>query len=167
MNASLSILLCPTVLAKNVWRSIPSYGEDQDLCSSLAYATISHHNSMNTNHLIDITLPSSGQIGPLSSTINISDDIIGLLLGLCPANERRRYKVTPSLTGWAQTYRISPGSPAPMELLGKPGNRFGMKMSTHQHRISHYQDKTVLSLWWESLCLLDEISILKTGTRFH
>ena len=28
----------------------------------------------------------------------------GLILGLCPANERRRYKVTPSLIGWAQTY---------------------------------------------------------------
>ena len=27
----------------------------------------------------------------------------GLILGLRPANERRRYKVTPSLTGWAQT----------------------------------------------------------------
>ena len=29
--------------------------------------------------------------------------IPGLLLGLLPANERRRYKVTPSLIGWAQT----------------------------------------------------------------
>ena len=28
----------------------------------------------------------------------------GLILGLHPANERRRYKVTPSLIGWAQTY---------------------------------------------------------------
>ena len=28
----------------------------------------------------------------------------GLMLGLRPANERRRYKVTPSLIGWAQTY---------------------------------------------------------------
>ena len=28
--------------------------------------------------------------------------ISGLILGLRPANERRRYKVTPSLTGWAQ-----------------------------------------------------------------
>ena len=28
--------------------------------------------------------------------------IIGLMLGFCPANERRRYKVTPSLIGWAQ-----------------------------------------------------------------
>ena len=27
----------------------------------------------------------------------------GLILGLCPANERRCYKVTPSLIGWAQT----------------------------------------------------------------
>ena len=26
----------------------------------------------------------------------------GLILGLQPANERRRYKVTPSLIGWAQ-----------------------------------------------------------------
>ena len=27
----------------------------------------------------------------------------GLILDLHPSNERRRYKVTPSLTGWAQT----------------------------------------------------------------
>ena len=27
----------------------------------------------------------------------------GLILGLRPANERRRYKVTPSLIGWDQT----------------------------------------------------------------
>ena len=27
----------------------------------------------------------------------------GLILGLRPDNERRRYKVTPSLIGWAQT----------------------------------------------------------------
>ena len=27
----------------------------------------------------------------------------GLILGLYPANERRRYKVTLSLIGWAQT----------------------------------------------------------------
>ena len=27
----------------------------------------------------------------------------GLILGLRPANERRRYNVTPSLIGWAQT----------------------------------------------------------------
>ena len=26
-----------------------------------------------------------------------------LILGLCPANERRRYKVTLSLIGWSQT----------------------------------------------------------------
>ena len=33
---------------------------------------------------------------------NIHDDA-GLILGLRPANERHRYKVTPSLIGWAQT----------------------------------------------------------------
>ena len=27
----------------------------------------------------------------------------GLILGLHPANERRRYKVRPSLIGWVQT----------------------------------------------------------------
>ena len=32
-----------------------------------------------------------------------SYDIPGLILGLRPANERGRYKVTPSLIGWAQT----------------------------------------------------------------
>ena len=33
------------------------------------------------------------------------DDIvnIGLILGLHPANERRRYKLMPFLIGWAQT----------------------------------------------------------------
>ena len=29
--------------------------------------------------------------------------IAGLTIGLRPANERPRYKVTPSLIGWAQT----------------------------------------------------------------
>ena len=29
--------------------------------------------------------------------------IAGLILSLHPANERRRYKVTPPLIGWAQT----------------------------------------------------------------
>ena len=32
---------------------------------------------------------------------------VGSILGLRTANERRRYKLTPSLIGWAQTYRIS------------------------------------------------------------
>ena len=32
------------------------------------------------------------------------DNVAGLVLGLPPANERRLYKVTPSLIGWAQTY---------------------------------------------------------------
>ena len=31
------------------------------------------------------------------------DISLGLILGLRPADEGRRYKVTPSLIGWAQT----------------------------------------------------------------
>ena len=34
---------------------------------------------------------------------DISTMYVGLILGLRPASERRRYKVTPSLIGWAQT----------------------------------------------------------------
>ena len=30
-------------------------------------------------------------------------DFTGLILGLYQANERRRYKLTPSLIGWVQT----------------------------------------------------------------
>ena len=33
-----------------------------------------------------------------------SYSLSGRILGLRPANERRRYKVTPPLTGWAQTW---------------------------------------------------------------
>ena len=33
----------------------------------------------------------------------IMDTVAGLILGLCQTNERRRYKVTPSLIGWAET----------------------------------------------------------------
>ena len=33
--------------------------------------------------------------------IAITDILPGLILDLRPANERRRYKVTPSLIGWA------------------------------------------------------------------
>ena len=38
-----------------------------------------------------------------SSSSAITFSRTGLVLGLRPANERRRYKVTPSLIGWAQT----------------------------------------------------------------
>ena len=33
----------------------------------------------------------------------LNGHVTGLILGLRPANERRRYKVTRSLIGWAQT----------------------------------------------------------------
>ena len=35
--------------------------------------------------------------------ISFLDVFTGLILGLRPANERRRYTVTPSPIGWAQT----------------------------------------------------------------
>ena len=36
-----------------------------------------------------------------------------LILGLRPANERRRYKVTASLIGWAQAWTLPPHPPPP------------------------------------------------------
>ena len=39
----------------------------------------------------------------LCHQVNSSNGIVGLILGLRPANERRRYFVTTSLIGWAQT----------------------------------------------------------------
>ena len=38
----------------------------------------------------------------LDQLLLIADAIEGLILGLHPASERRRYKVTPSPIGWAQ-----------------------------------------------------------------
>ena len=40
---------------------------------------------------------------PCSAATSDYTYISGLILGLRPANEKRRYKVTPSLIGWAQT----------------------------------------------------------------
>ena len=34
---------------------------------------------------------------------NFRKTMAGLILDMRPANERRRYKVTPSLIGWVQT----------------------------------------------------------------
>ena len=39
----------------------------------------------------------------MHNMVNEKLDISWLILGLRPANERRRYKVSPSLIGWAQT----------------------------------------------------------------
>ena len=41
---------------------------------------------------------------PISNVVRLRKAFSGLILGLRPASERRRYKVTPSLTGWAQTW---------------------------------------------------------------
>ena len=39
----------------------------------------------------------------VTKLLSTGQGISGLILGLRPANEWRRYKVTPSLIGWAQT----------------------------------------------------------------
>ena len=45
-----------------------------------------------------------GEYSALDSVSGLyAASLSGLIFGLHPANERRRYKVTPSLIGWAQT----------------------------------------------------------------
>ena len=46
-------------------------------------------------------------------TFELDDRAPGLILCMCPANERRRYTVTPSLIGWAQTQNNPWGSVTP------------------------------------------------------
>ena len=55
----------------------------------------SHNNSSEDRHLEMKSLD--------TQSWNELQETSGLLLGLRPAKERRRYKVTPSLIGWAQT----------------------------------------------------------------
>ena len=57
---------------------------------------------MFANYIFGYTLTSSPKVNELRLDIF---SLQRLILGLRPANERRRYKVTPSLIGWAQ---ISP-----------------------------------------------------------
>ena len=52
----------------------------------------------------------------------------GLILGLHPANERRRCKVTPSLIGWAQTWNDSDSRLAPSQ----------WEMALQSNTISHW-----------------------------
>ena len=40
--------------------------------------------------------------GNVATLDSITWEVVGLILGLPPTNERRRYFVTPSLIGWAQ-----------------------------------------------------------------
>ena len=43
------------------------------------------------------------EVSAAQHTFKVNKGVAGLILGLHPANERRRYKVTPSPIGWAQT----------------------------------------------------------------
>ena len=64
-------------------------------------------NASGAVHLIRILPPvcsdSAYRARPKPVTWGIQYNIAGLILGQCPTNKRRRYKVTPSLIGWAQT----------------------------------------------------------------
>ena len=52
--------------------------------------------------LVILSQPQSVKHG-LNLELPQKHPISGLILGLRPANKRRRYKVTPSLTGYTQT----------------------------------------------------------------
>ena len=56
-------------------------------------------------------------------------DTTGLILGLHSANERRRYKVTPSLIGWAQTKNQSCTSDWPRWFTGQYLNELGAELT--------------------------------------
>ena len=78
------------------------------------------------NNCSDITLLFSRYN---KTVVRISRDT-GLVLGLCPANERRRYKVKPSLIGWAQT-RIS----IPAEIWTSNQVRYQSILSSQQREM--------------------------------
>ena len=58
-----------------------------------------------TYHVISetVNLNDKTRYAGVTFDIKIHIHVTGLILGLHPANERRRYNVTPSLIGWAQT----------------------------------------------------------------
>ena len=64
-----------------------------------------HHRHHTLLYIIMVIVVSTISMRCLQPYSQMSSVVIitGLILGLHPANERRRYKVTPSLIGWAQT----------------------------------------------------------------
>ena len=80
---------------------------DEWLClhSTDYWAGVWQHSWRQEGHIYGAIF-STGCTGVRSQAHLQVSEISGLILGLCPANERRRYKVTPvtpSLIGWAQT----------------------------------------------------------------
>ena len=65
-----------------------------------------HHNQLSraeiSNYIPQYSVSLTLQVLKLKYT-GQTMAISGLILGLCPANERRCYKVMPSVIGWAQT----------------------------------------------------------------
>ena len=93
-----------------------------------------HWKSFLLNSIFNIFFPQLSGLSTKFLALNA-----GLILDLHPANERRRYKVMPSLIGWKQAY----------------------KSALHcKCRNTRYKDKTVSSLRWESLYLYDGVFIL-------
>ena len=76
-----------------------------------------------------------------------------LILGLCPANERRRYIVTTSLIGWAQTYNQPWYSDVFDVFRSKHGmSRRSFYVALHVTNCHNFGSdvlaKTVLLNWW-------------------
>ena len=61
----------------------------------------------------------------------------GLILGLHPANKRRRYKVTPSLIGWAQTWNQPCRYTRGICILWNSGNVYAALLSTYDMEKVH------------------------------
>ena len=70
---------------------------------SVVNLDINKYNCIFTQIPYTYTLMSSAKCYPFCLSLNALT-LVMLILGLHPANERRHYKVTPSLIGWVQTY---------------------------------------------------------------
>ena len=111
----------------DLWDSLLTFRSDSDLdWGSLPYKTWNSHDLYSCLHIQSLTYSTTHNVClalncAMSGTILIKhySQIYhpGLILGLRPANERRRYKVTPSLIGWAQTWNQS-WSPVVLQVHG-------------------------------------------------
>ena len=88
---------CLLIISEGLWHSLEgrSLGNNPGIC----------HWDVSKNHTINITSTSPrGQwVNGKLWYLKYSYIVAGVILGLHPVNERCRYKVTPSLIGWAKT----------------------------------------------------------------
>ena len=97
--------------------SLPTTPLVMQLTSTIHHGGSTCHSKSAANLLRGLSLP---QHGLVELSWQDTSSFSGLILGLRPANEKRRYKVTPSLIGWAQTYN-QPWAFNPWQ-LGRVGN---------------------------------------------